>query len=205
MALDFGLVPKGDEKAVAASIIRNMNEKYRGFMHCGIFGITRIGSMLARQGYSQEAWKMFTKTGENSFEWMWKKADATSLWESLPVNAQGEKAGYAGSHNHPMQAGYDVTFYEDLAGIRPDNTGYGFKVIRFEPLFTKYVKWARAGIESPYGTVKSSWKNENGKFDWEIAIPANASGLVALPANRNISVNGEPFNLAKYRMAGKNG
>ncbi|NCB09811.1 MAG: hypothetical protein EOM73_16835, partial [Bacteroidia bacterium] len=50
MALDFGLVPEGDEEAVAQSVVRNMNEKHDGFMNCGIFGIGRIGSMLARYG-----------------------------------------------------------------------------------------------------------------------------------------------------------
>jgi len=206
MALDFGLVPKGDEKEVADAMVRNMKVKYGGFMHCGIFGITRIGSMLARNGNSEAAWKMVTCKRENSFEWMWSTADATSLWEVLPVNTKSEKEGYQGSHNHPMQAGYDVAFYEDMAGIRPDDSGYGFKVIRFDPLFTANLKWAKGSIESPYGTVSSRWKNEAGKFDWKIKIPANSTGLVALPKGKNITVNGIPLNLKKYQLVkGENG
>jgi alpha-L-rhamnosidase len=205
MALDFGLVSASDEKAVADAMVSNMKEKYNGFMHCGILGITRIGSMLARNGNSEAAWKMFTRKGENSFEWMWSSADATSLWEVLPVNTKSEKTGYQGSHNHPMQAGYDVSFHEDVAGIRPDDSGYGFKVIRFEPLFTSYMPWAKASIESPYGTVTSSWKNEVGKFSWQIIIPANSTGLVALPKGKNITINGKPMNLKKYQpVKGKN-
>lgn len=204
MALDFGLVPKGDEKAVAKAIVNNMNDKFKGFMHCGIFGIGRIGSMLARNGNSQAAWNMFTKKGENSFEWMWNSADATSLWEVLPVNAISQKAGGPVSHNHPMQAGYDVCFYEDIAGIRPDPSGYGFKVIRFEPLFTGYLPWAKAIIESPYGTVVSSWKKEADKFTWQISIPANSSGLVALPKGKNITVNGVKLDVKKYVPANSN-
>jgi alpha-L-rhamnosidase len=100
-----------------------------------------------------------------------------------------------------MQAGYDVSFYEDVAGIRPDDTGYGFKVIRFEPLFTSYMPWAKASIESPYGTVLSSWKNEGGKFYWQITIPANSTGLVALPNRKNITVNGKPINFKKFPSA----
>lgn len=198
MALDFGLVPKGDERAVADAMVRNMNEKFQGFMHCGIFGIARIGSMLARNGNSEAAWKMFTKKGENSFEWMWSSADATSLWEVLPVNTLSQKAGTQSSHNHPMQAGYDVCFYEDIAGIRPDASGYGFKVIHFEPLFTGYLPWAKACIESPYGTVVSSWKKEAGKFTWQITIPANSTGLVALANGKNITVNGLKLDVKKY-------
>jgi len=204
MALDFGLVPAGDEKAVADAIVRNMNEKSNGFMHCGIFGLSRIGSMLARNGNSQAAWNMFTKKGENSFERMWSAADATALWETLPINKASQKAAEEASHDHPMQAGYDVCFYEDIAGIRPDASGLGFKVIRFEPLFTEYLPWAKAKIESPYGTIVSSWKKEAGKFTWDITIPANASGLVALPKGKNIKVNGVKLNIEKYVPANSN-
>src|SRR5450759_4853076 len=181
-----------------------MNEKYKGFMHCGIFGLSRIGSMLARYGNSQTAWSMFTRKGENSFGWMWSSADATSLWEVLPINVFSQKAGDPASHNHPMQAGYDVCFYEDIAGIRPDASGYGFKVIRFEPLFTGYLPWAKASIESPYGTVVSSWKKESDKFTWQITIPANSSGLVALPKEENITVNGVKLNVKKYAPVNSN-
>ncbi|MBK5202510.1 MAG: family 78 glycoside hydrolase catalytic domain [Prolixibacteraceae bacterium] len=198
MALDFGLVPQGDENAVANSVFRNMKEKSNGFMHCGIFGIGRIGSMLARNGEVEVAWNMFTKKGENSFAWMWEMADATSLWETLPVSAESEKVASSGSLDHPMQAGYDICFYEDIAGIRPDALGYGFKVIRFEPLFSDYLSWAKASIESPYGKVSSSWKKEGNKFKWQIVIPANSSGLVALSRDKDITVNGIKFNTDKY-------
>jgi len=198
MALDFGLVPAGDEKAVADAVVRNMNEKSNGFMHCGIFGIGRIGSMLARNGNSEAVWKMFTKKGEDSFDRMWSVADASSLWETLPVNKQSQEIAEESSHNHPMQAGYDVFFYEDLAGIRPDPSGPGFKVICFDPLFSNDLSWAKASIESPYGTVNSSWKQENKTMDWEITIPANSSGLVSLPLQARVLVNGKILNQKKF-------
>lgn len=198
MALDFGLVPEEDKKAVADAVVRNTREKSAGFMHCGIFGIGRIGSMLARNGNGQAAWDMFTKKGENSFEQMWSSADATSLWETLPVNKQSQEIAAEASHNHPMQAGYDVLFYEDVAGIRPDDSGFGFKVIRFQPLFTKQLSWARGSIESPYGTVVSDWEMDAGVLNWQISIPPNSSGLVALFKGTNATVNGEKLDEKKY-------
>ena len=206
MALDFGFVPEGDDQAVSESIVHNMNEKYNGFMHCGIFGLNRIGSMLARYGNSQAAWGMFTKKGENSFDWMWSSANATSLWEVLPVNELSQEVAGNVSHSHPMQAGYDVCFFEDIAGIRPDPSGYGFKVIRFDPLFTSCLSWANASIESPYGTVVSSWKKEADQFNWQISIPANSSGLVTLPNGKNVQVNGKPLDENKFiRVKSDNG
>jgi len=103
-----------------------------------------------------------------------------------------------------MQAGYDVMFYEDIAGIRPDDSGYGFKVIRFDPLFTANLTWAKGSIESPYGTVSSSWKSDSGKLAWEIKIPANSTGLVALPNGKSITVNGKQLSFKKYLSANGN-
>jgi len=205
MALDFGLIPQGDERAVADAVVRNMNEKHDGFMHCGIFGIGRIGSMLARYGNADAAYKMFTKTGENSFTRMWKEAKATSLWETLPVSKESEESAKEASHNHPMQAGYDICFYEDIAGIRPDAAGYGFKVIRFEPLFMDLMDWAKASVESPYGTIVSSWKHNKGEIEWKISIPANSTGLVALPNGKKLTVNEEVFNDQIFTLARKVG
>ena len=73
------MVPAGDEKAVSDATVRNMKEKYDNFMHTGIFGLGHIGQALSRYGNSQAAWDMFTKTGENSFAYMWTDADATTL------------------------------------------------------------------------------------------------------------------------------
>lgn len=205
MALDFGLIPQGDERAVADAVVRNMNEKHDGFMHCGIFGIGRIGSMLARYGNADAAYKMFTKTGENSFAGMWEEAKATSLWETLPVSKESEESAKEASHNHPMQAGYDVCFYEDIAGIRPDSAGYGYKVIRFEPLFMDLMDWAKASVESSYGTIVSSWKHNKGEIEWEISIPANSTGLVALPNGKKLTVNEEALNDQIFTLARKVG
>lgn len=198
LALDFGLVPKGDEKAVADAIVRNMIEKSDGFMHCGIYSLSRIGSILARNGKAEAAWNMFTKKGENSFSYMWEVGDATSLWEVLPVNKISQQSGRLDSQNQPMQAGYDITFFEDIAGIAPDSSGFGFKVIRFDPLFTDYLSWAKASIETPYGKAISSWEKEGDQYTWQITIPANSSGLVALQKGKNITVNGVKLDESKY-------
>lgn len=205
LALDLGLVPPGDEKAVSDAVVRNMKEKHEGFMHCGIFGIGRIGSMLARNGNAESAWTMFTRKGENSFEWMWADAGATSLWEALPVSIAGRQSAEEASHNHPMQAGYDICFYEEIAGIRPDDSKPGFKTIRFHPRFTSQLDWAEATIESPYGPVTSNWRMEKGKLKWLITIPANSTGLVALPSDLKYTVNGEIMKNRRFKPVGAEG
>lgn len=205
MALDLGFVPDGDEQAVSSSIVENMHTYSEGFMNCGIFGLSRIGSMLARNGKVEAAWQMFTKKGEHSFEWMWSAGDATTLWEILPINEITREGALSASYNHPMQAGFDITFFEDIAGIAPDPSGFGFKVIRFEPLFCDYLPWAKAQIETPYGVVLSNWEKEDGALNWEITIPPNSSGLVIPPHGGKCTVNGEEIELCTFLKTKKTG
>ncbi|MDR1866236.1 MAG: glycoside hydrolase family 78 protein [Bacteroidales bacterium] len=193
MALDFGFAPVADRKAVSDAIVRNIEEKYNHFFHTGIFGMGRIGQALSRNGNSEAAWKTFTKKGENSFEWMWTNADATTLWEILPIHEESKAVCLKGnsSLNHPMLGGYDTWFYEDIAGIRPEVSCPGYKIIRFEPTLTGQLEWAKASISTPYGKTESDWSKKNGKLMWKITVPPNASGWVALPVRKKIKVNEE--------------
>jgi len=64
-------------------------------------------------------------------------------------------------------------------------------------LVTEYLQWAKASIESPYGTVVNSWKKDDDKINWLITIPANSSGSVSLPKGKNITVNSIKLSLEK--------
>ena len=205
MALAYGLVPAGEGEALSDATVRNMQEKYDNFFHTGIFGLGHIGQALSRYGNGEAAWNAFTKKGENSFSWMWEKADATTLWEVLPTSTASTAVGVRASLNHPMQGVYDAWFYEDILGIRPDASGPGFKVTRFNPTMTPYLEWAEGSVESAYGEVSSKWKNENGKLNWKIGIPANTSGLVALPAGKSVTVNNTAFDATAYPVAEQDG
>jgi alpha-L-rhamnosidase len=207
VALDFGLVPQSDEQAVSDAIVRNMNEKYSGFMHVGNYGISRIGGALAQYGNSEAAFNMFTKKGDHSFAWMWEKCDATTLWEVLPINSNSKNSGDSFnstmSYNHPAQSGYDISFFEDILGIRPDIEFPGYKTIRFQPKYFDHLSWAKGSIETMYGTVGSNWKRDNGNITWEIEIPSNSTGLVELPSGRIVKVDGVLIEMKKIVLAVK--
>jgi alpha-L-rhamnosidase len=198
MALDFGLVPSGEERKVAEAIIRDAYERHNGFIHAGIFGMARIGQVLSKNGLGSEAWKLFTKTGEPSFTWMWKEADATTLWEILPIDKKNEEICLKEnwSLNHPMQGGYDTWFYENVAGLRPVEAAY--KKIRFERIEGLPLNRASASIITPYGKASSSWKSDGKETKWKIVIPANTTGEVILSAGKTILVNGRKISNCQY-------
>jgi alpha-L-rhamnosidase len=196
MALDLEIVPEKHKRRVASSIINNINEKFDGFISTGIFGLSRIFKVLSENGFEEEAFRLLTKRGHNSFAYMWEEFDATTLWEVLPVLEYNER-----SHSHPMQAGYDAWFYSGLAGINPVPDAPGFKEIVFKPYLTRQMNSAEATHESLFGTIRSSWSRNDDKMSWELTIPNNSRGKVYIPNYGkpvNVKINNRTIDVSNY-------
>ena len=87
------------------------------------------------------------------------------------------------SGNHVMQIGdLAVWMYEYLAGIRADPENPGFKHAIIHPYPAGDLTFVTASHKTIYGALNSSWKREKGRFTLEIAVPANTSATVWVPA-----------------------
>lgn len=181
MALDIGIVLPEYREEVAGSIVRNIHEAFDGFLNTGIFGLARIFSVLSENGFEDEVYRLLTKTGRNSFAFMWENYNATTFWEILPCNDNYAEGAYFRSHSHPMQAGFDEWFYSGIAGINPVVDQPGFKLIEFKPYLTRHVGSASASYESGFGRITSQWENLDGKLTWHIRIPENSRGIIQVP------------------------
>jgi alpha-L-rhamnosidase len=189
LALDMEIVPEDQTKPVAAAILKNIQEQYDGFLNTGIFGLARVFKVLAENGYEQDVYRLLTKTGKNSFAYMWDEYDATTLWEKLPT---GDSLP-AGSMNHPMQAGYAAWFYSGIAGINPNLEAPGFQQIVFKPYLTRQLESVSAQYDAQYGRIGSAWQRKEDRMIWRISIPANSQGQIWVPTYGNtatIQVNG---------------
>lgn len=186
MALDLGICPDGMEEQVALGLVRNIRLA-RNFFDTGIFGLCRIGSALSRNAQARKAFSLFTKKGKWSFAYMWERYDATTMWEVLPVTDHNPDEIQTCSHCHPMQAGLDIWFYEDLAGIRPVAEHPGFKKILLQPCFEVDLESAEATIGSRYGSISSSWKKNGSTISWDVVIPTGSSARIVLDAGRKIA------------------
>lgn len=186
LALDFGLIPAGKEKLVAAAIVKTSKEQFHGFMYAGIFGLQRLFDQLSRFGQEKAAYDILTKKGDHSFAMMWDQFDATTLWEVLPVNPDFLKLKLEKtlrrSHNHPMQAGFDAWFFYGIAGIKTDLNTPGFKRIILEPQLINELQYAEGSYQSPYGKIQSDWKWVNEQLVWKVSIPVNTTAQLKLPA-----------------------
>ena len=183
MVLDFGLAPDGKEKAIANAIVKTSKEQFGGFMYAGIFGLQRLFGQLSNYGNEQAAYDILDKKGENSFETMWAKFDATTMWEMLPIDTvEVKNEGTARrSHNHPMQSGFDAWFFNGIAGIQPDLSAPGFKKIILQPQLLNQLQWAKGSYNSMYGSIVSNWKWVNKQLVWDITIPVNTTAEIKLP------------------------
>jgi alpha-L-rhamnosidase len=79
--------------------------------------------------------------------------------------------------------------YQSVLGI---NIGApGFRKIILRPQPAGDLTWASGSYESLLGTISSSWKLENKRFTYDIAVPAGASAEVWIPAGK-ITESGKP-------------
>ena len=102
------------------------------------------------------------------------KQGATSLTEAWD-------AGRHSSQNHFMLGQITEWFYHDLAGIRCDPAGPGFRRIILKPAVVGDLTWVKATCKSIRGPISSYWNREGDKILLKAGIPANTTATIWLP------------------------
>jgi len=85
-------------------------------------------------------------------------------------------------------------FCQGLAGIRPDETGPGFKKIIIKPGVVGDLMWVKCGYDSIHGRIVSNWNGEGDKLTTDITIPINTTATVCVPAKNasGVTESGKP-------------
>jgi alpha-L-rhamnosidase len=189
LSLQLGLVPEGYEAKVFQNIVDKTEGDCKGHVSAGVLGIQHLMRGLTQHGNLELAYKIVTNTTYPSWGYMIEHG-ATTIWELW----NGDTANPAmNSRNHVMLLGdLIIWYYENLAGIKNDPSGIGFKKIRMEPVFPEKLGFVNASYHSPYGTIASHWKREGDALNWDISIPANTTATVVLPTR--FGVKPEPGN-----------
>ncbi|MDR1130278.1 MAG: glycoside hydrolase family 78 protein [Prevotellaceae bacterium] len=82
---------------------------------------------------------------------------------------------------HTSYAGISSWFIKCLAGIEPDVADPGYRTFNIRPNVVKNLSYAKATLESPYGTIESGWRKENGKVIYDITVPTGSKANICLP------------------------
>jgi alpha-L-rhamnosidase len=95
---------------------------------------------------------------------------------------------------HTGYTGISAWFIKSLAGIEPVNENPAYKTVNIRPRPAGELRYAGAGVETPYGLVESRWTKENGKIHFEISVPVNVKANIVLPDGQTHSAGAGKYN-----------
>ena len=64
--------------------------------------------------------------------------------------------------------------YETICGINVDEDNPGFEKIILRPQPDKRLKWAKASLDTAYGTITSGWRYEDDEIVYDFDLPKPA-------------------------------
>lgn len=185
LPLYFGICADSLREKVFENIYYKIHVESKDHTSTGLIGTQYLFRGLTEYGNTDLAFKLASNTTYPSYGYMVANG-ATTIWELWNGNTADPNMN---SQNHVMMLGDLITwFYENLAGIRTDKESVGFKKITMKPSLPADLQFVDASYKSAYGLIKSSWKKNDGTFEWNISIPANSSARVFIPAKSEADV-----------------
>ncbi|TYB38006.1 Bacterial alpha-L-rhamnosidase [Actinomadura chibensis] len=171
LALAFGLVPSEHVEAVAANLVRDVEDTHDGHLDTGVLGTKYLLPVLCDHGHADLAYRVATQTTEPSWGF-WFANGATSLWEMWHLGSRSRGHGFLGT--------VDEWFYRYVAGIEPSAPGY--RRILMRPCLPAGLARAEASIDTVRGRAAVSWRREDGRLALRAEVPVGAVAEVRLPA-----------------------
>lgn len=173
MALYYGLVPEGDEQAVAdklADAVRSANYKIK----TGEIALKPVLMSLAKYGYNDIVYQMACQTDYPSYGY-WVKQGCTTTPELWNMQY---------SQNHCMMNHIEEWFYSQLGGIQLQDGADGNAMHRFtiKPWIPADMKQMQATARSIYGDICSAYtRSDDGTTSYHFTVPANSTATIVLP------------------------
>ncbi len=178
MALKLGMIPEDEADDLVKALLFDINTSHEGHHACGIHGLRHLYTVLADHGQDELVYKMLTDTTFPSPGYV--MSCGLSTWPERRWEWKKERF-YRNSFNHPMNGGFAAFMHESIGGINPRASTPGYKYFQLKPHLTNQLQWAKASVESPYGTIKSEWKTDDDVFRWKVEIPVNTTATVFVP------------------------
>jgi alpha-L-rhamnosidase len=108
---------------------------------------------------------------------------ATTMWERWNGDRmRGDPS--MNSYNHYAYGAVGEWLYRYAAGIDTVAADPGFHTIALHPVFDARLGSLDFSYESPYGTIRSTWKATGSEANWQLTIPPNSKGRLQLPAEQ---------------------
>lgn len=211
VALSFDIVPE-DARERLAEALADLVRQSEGRVATGFLGTPLVLHALAAAGHFDAAYQMLLRRQHPS--WLYQvEMGATTVWERWDairpdgsihpgdmapppgMEDQDGPQGHMLSFNHYAYGAVIDWIYRHLAGLAPDRIRPGYRHVILAPKPVTGIDWARASIDSDFGTTAISWQIEpDGSLAADVKIPPGASGTFLPPANDDseVTLNGEP-------------
>jgi alpha-L-rhamnosidase len=178
LPLAFGLVPGGYRQRVFDRLVDHIVHRTDSHIGTGLIGGQWLMRVLSDHGRADLAYRLATNTDYPSWGYMVENG-ATTIWELWNGNTADPAMN---SGNHVMLVGDLLAWcFETLAGIRADPAVPGFKHILMKPQPVGDLTWVKAEYRSVHGLIRSHWRRDPDRFQWDVTIPANTDATIYLP------------------------
>ncbi|MBP7948530.1 MAG: glycoside hydrolase family 78 protein [Verrucomicrobiales bacterium] len=195
LALHFDLLPAPLLPKAAQHLVEGIH-RYQDHLSTGIQTTHRAMLELPRRGHADLAWKLLTDRTFPSWRYMIDNG-ATTIWERWDGSVKGRGFQDAGmnSFNHWAFGAVGEWLWRHVGGLNPDDAQPGWKHFTVEPRPGGGVTWARVEYDSIRGRIASAWRLQDGQFELDVTIPANATATVVLPPGmaETITEGGRPL------------
>jgi alpha-L-rhamnosidase len=183
--LVMGLVESEHRASVLDAVVKDVRA-HGNALTAGDVGYQYLLRALADGGRSDVIFDINNQSEKPGYGYQLAKG-ATSLTESWDARR-------GSSQDHFMLGQIQEWFYHDLAGIRCDSAGPGFKRIILRPQIVGDVLWTKAGYNSIHGRIGCHWHRDQGKLTLEADIPANTTATIYVPTKSadTVTENGVP-------------
>jgi alpha-L-rhamnosidase len=182
LALNFDMLPESLRAQAAERLAANVKD-YDDHLTTGFLGTPYLCHVLSRFGYIDVAFKLLLQDTYPS--WLYPvKMGATTIWErwdGVKPDSTFETPSM-NSFNHYSYGAIGDWMYRVIAGIDTYADSPGYKHIKIMPHPGGDLTEFNATLQTYYGKVSSSWKNENGQSIFEVTIPCNTSATIFIPA-----------------------
>lgn len=192
LPLYFGIAPDSVKEIIFTKITNKILDDNLGHISTGVIGTQWLMRGLSNNQRPDIAYTLASNTSYPSWGYMAENG-ATTIWELWNGNTANPQMN---SQNHVMLLGDLLTWlYENLAGIKSDETQTAFKKIVMRPQPVDGLQFIKASYQSSYGLIKSEWETAVNSFSWRVTIPANATARLYIPgyAIENVTENGKPL------------
>lgn len=184
IGLDCEMFSEEERENAVQNLVRKTEEA--GYtVRTGFFGTGPLNRVLTENGCHDTAYQLITQTECPS--WLYPVTQgATTIWERWDSYTKENGFGSnnaMNSFNHYSLGSVLSWCYESVLGIQRDEKQPGYGHFYLRPQISGFTE-ASGGIETPYGSVESSWKRVDGMIRYSCTVPVNTSAQLVLGDER---------------------